>query len=284
MPREDEERVISSSLGEADGEIEAGGAKKQRPHDDIMEESQSQESLWGAHGDGEGEDIVKESTSPEERRVKRRRLSVSPAPTTSPPRLDLSAPLSPDEGISTPANDESNPWPDSDDGAHLLPEEGEDVDPTGRDVPAMQQPTFRSAPRFKPTEAEAIADGLPAAFSPQRRGIKYVPGGLAAELQGWLSDVKKWDEEGGGGMTTGQASFRVLAREVRDGERMYLVIGDTEGGETGVGFIFAGEGRLTGLGRRAEVARGSMVEVDGPVWEVELEGRRWTVACEWSVI
>ncbi|KAH8170682.1 formyl transferase domain-containing protein [Sarocladium implicatum] len=192
--QDEEDRVISSSLGETGEDAERRRPERLHPGDEIVEESQSQDDHWSRQ---DGDDIVKESTSPEERRVKRRRLSVSPAPTSSPVPSELPAPLSPEEELATPMKADSSPRPSSDGEDHISQDEDEDIDPTGRDVPAMHQPTFRAAPRFKPTEAEALADGLPAAFSPQRRGMKYVPGGFAAELQGWLSDVKRWDEEGG---------------------------------------------------------------------------------------
>ncbi|EEY14320.1 predicted protein [Verticillium alfalfae VaMs.102] len=41
----------------------------------------------------------------------------------------------------------------------------------------IQQPTFHRPPRFRAPEVEAPKpDGLPEAFSPQRRGVRYIPG------------------------------------------------------------------------------------------------------------
>lgn len=160
-------------------------------------------------------------------------------------------------------------------------------EPTSESRPA--QPIFRPAPRFKPAADDdaAVTEGLPPAFSPQRRGAKYVPGGLAAELQSWLSEVKGWE---GSSEADSGAIVRFVVGEVRPGRRMYLVRGHVrsrgmilgdKGDETR--YILAGEGRLTGLGRRAVIERGSVVRVAAPVWDVELEGVTWTVACEWSI-
>jgi hypothetical protein len=155
--------------------------------------------------------------------------------------------------------------------------------------PRSAQPIFQPAPRFKPAAEDEghTAEGFPPAFSPQRRGAKYVAGGLAAELQSWLSEVKGWD---GPGDTESGAIVRLAVREVRPGRRMYLVRGcvrsrgmipGDEGDETK--FILAGEGRLTGLGRRAVIEAGSVVRIAAPVWDVVLDGVTWTVACEWSI-
>ncbi|KAM5352333.1 hypothetical protein ACJ41O_005056 [Fusarium nematophilum] len=148
---------------------------------------------------------------------------------------------------------------------------------------APQQPTFRPPPRFKPAEVDpTAAEGLPAAFSPQRRGAKYVAGGLAAELQGWLSEVKGWE----GAVPPAASTIRFVVEEFRPGRRMYLVKGRTEVSPATTAkkkLLLAGEGRLTGLGQRAAVGVGSVVEVGQPVWDVELDGETWTVACDWGL-
>ena len=174
---------------------------------------------------------------------------------------------------------------------HNLPDNAQDYD-TGselgidadRTARSFNQPTFQSAPRFRRSEADELADWLPAAFSPQRRGAKYLPEGLAAELQGWLSEVKGWDGFDAPAAAVA-ASFTVVVEEVRPGTRMYLArahMANQDGGEM-KRLILAGEGALTGLERRAEVVVGSEVLVMQPVWDVELEGETWITACDWRV-
>lgn len=147
------------------------------------------------------------------------------------------------------------------------------------------QPTFHRAPRFKISEAEAARqEGLPEAFSPQRRGAKYVAGGLAAELQTWLAEVKGWS----GGDRPADLVMTIIIDEVRPGSRMYLVrgrriVGDDDMREIAARLMLAGEGRLTGLGQKAPVVVGSSIAISQPAWEIVLEGTRWIVACEWAV-
>ncbi|KAK0384922.1 hypothetical protein NLU13_7401 [Sarocladium strictum] len=267
----DEERILSSSA--VDEEAITGARQKARLGDDILE------------ADDEGtQRVVLGSESPELRRAKRRRVSLDEAMVSSSSIEELPATLSDENENDGGGQNALRIFSDS---------EGEDIDLTERDATVLQQPTFRAAPRFKPTEGDvAAAQGLlPAAFSPQRRGAKYLPSGLASELQGWLSDVKRWDEDGGGPAgKTGQERFQILVEEVRkDGERMYLVQGRVveaavdEQARSGR-FILAGEGRLTGLGRKGqEVGNGVVVDVEGPVWDVELDGVTWLVCCEWWV-
>ncbi|KAI0383260.1 hypothetical protein F5Y04DRAFT_250950 [Hypomontagnella monticulosa] len=98
---------------------------------------------------------------------------------------------------------------------------------------SVQQPTFQKAPRFKPTEApdgsRLRADPPPDAFSPRRRGAKYVPGGLAASVRDWFVDV--WAGAGavtGAGLGVGAGGewiARVVVDEVRAAPGMVFVVG-----------------------------------------------------------
>ncbi|KAJ4308441.1 hypothetical protein N0V84_012100 [Fusarium piperis] len=209
-------------------------------------------------------------TSPlEEREPKRRRVSISPMPESSPLgehhylNDDLQAAAEERESTPTQSSVESL----------------QDAIPTHDEARAPQQPTFRPPPRFKPAEVDPTVEGLPAAFSPQRRGAKYVAGGLAAGLQGWLSEVKGWE---GTVPSAAAPVVKVVVEEVRPGRRMYLVTGRV-GAASARRFLLAGEGRLTGLGQRAAVTVGKVVDVGQPVWDVELDGQVWTVACDWGV-
>lgn len=237
----------------------------QEQHDDHQCDS---EALSSAH-----EDLAAYETSPassplSERERKRRKVTASPMSGSSPPAGHdhlQSAPSEEDEpSRHTTPIDSSN-------------ESIQDVMPTRNEPKAIQQPTFQAPPRFKPIETDPAFEGLPAAFSPQRRGAKYIAGGLAAELQGWLSDIKGWE----GSAASSASTTRLVVDQISPGPRMYLAEGHVDGQLRR--FLLAGQGKLTGLGRRAVVGIGSVVDVDQPVWDVELEGHVWTVVCDWSV-
>lgn len=220
---------------------------------------------YNDEGHGYRMDTDGEQSSPDTRDTKRRKLSITPLPA-------FSSPL-PNRKIGTNTPQQRSDDPESENSAPQLPSSPSQLDPSPSG-PRHAQPTFHSAPRFKALEEDTPAEGLPAAFlSPQRRGQKYILGGLAAELQGWLSEVKKAeysDED--------SAATKVEVGEVRSGRRMYLVKA-----KTGERVVLAGEGRLTGLGRRAVVGVGSLVILGSPIWDVTIEGEIWTVACDWRV-
>ncbi|KAF7543272.1 hypothetical protein G7Z17_g10865 [Cylindrodendrum hubeiense] len=283
-----EDRIEESS---ADDEKEGeGGGKGVALNDSIEIESDAVTASQDGSADmssGDAEREPRDSIEPdslehfgmsdgssplEEREPKRRRVSISPMP-ASPPTYER------DHDVD--GNSEGELFS----GGHTpIASIMEIVDGTGAlhdEARAPQQPTFHPPPRFKPTEIDAMAEGLPAAFSPQRRGAKYLAGGLAADLQGWLSDIKGWE----GVDQAAEAVARVTVELIRPGRRMYLVKGRVEEatGTASKRFLLAGEGKLTGLGRRAVVGVGSVVVVGQPVWDVELEGEVWTVSCDWSV-
>lgn len=195
------------------------------------------------------------------REAKRRRVSISPpAPSSS---LDSTP-----EQAATPARGHASPAEGNGSGSP-----GEHGGPSRR-----HQPVFQPAPRFKPTDNETSLPALPGVFSPQHRGAKYLPGGHAAQLQGWLSEVKEWE-----GTRDEDSVLRLTVEEISPGEHMYLARGKSGGSGDLKAYILAGEGRLTGLGRRAAVNVGSVVVIEQPVWEVNLVGECWTVGCNWSV-
>ncbi|KAF5673310.1 hypothetical protein FHETE_3434 [Fusarium heterosporum] len=207
-----------------------------------------------------------QSSPMEGREAKRRRVSISSMPESSPLEKDAASGVLNDtyERDHTPAQDSIQSI--------------QDAIPLQNESKSLQQPTFRVPPRFKPVELDPAIEGLPAAFSPQRRGAKYITGGLAAELQGWLSEVKGWE---GVALTTAFTT-NMIVEEIQPGRRMYLVKGRTATAQ-GKRYLLAGEGRLTGLGQRMPLSVGSVIEVGQPVWDVELDGVLWTVACDWGV-
>lgn len=151
------------------------------------------------------------------------------------------------------------------------------------------QPSFQRAPRFKTTELPETDSQhqLPEAFSPQRRGAKYVSGGLAAEVRDWLVQVKgSTDYDRAGGL-----NVRLLVEEVISAPGMRLIAarrvrdGDIDTSSALVQAILAGKGRITGLNQPRSVTPGSMIDISQPAWDVVLQNQdRWAVACDWEVI
>ncbi|CAM1500928.1 Fc.00g100900.m01.CDS01 [Cosmosporella sp. VM-42] len=251
-------------------EIESDGMSSEVRSLDVVDEGLEVEVIGDPSRVSAELSSTWDASSPiEERESKRRKLSISPERDSGSPDgedHDLSLELGP----VSPVRDAT---PTSDSIASIHEDEARHDESK-----APQQPTFRPPPRFKPVETDPTTEGLPAAFSPQRRGAKYLPNGLAAELQGWLSEVKGWE----GIDRAPESLMTITVQQVRPGKRMYLVEGRLDNGEV-KRIMLAGEGKLTGLGRRAVLGAGSRVVIGQPVWDVVLEGEAWTVSCDWSV-
>ncbi|OTA03651.1 hypothetical protein A9Z42_0041290 [Trichoderma parareesei] len=282
---EEEEVVYESSLSGDQGGPLVGGSRRRVLEIESDAGVTSQEEGFPGGEDGRTRaplrfDIEESFDTEMGREAKRRKMSISPSPLLG----------SPDAGDAEEAtlghlNDEADA--DIEDGASVMStnssssssSESSPITMRGNSK-APRQPVFQQAPRFKPLDAEdTLSGGLPAAFSPQRRGARYVSGGMASQLQGWLSEVRMWDESS----DKAESVLKLHVERIRPGRRMYLVEGRVASEETSKRWILAGEGRLMGLGRRAEVKEGSVVAVGQPVWDVEVEGGVWNVACEWSV-
>lgn len=180
------------------------------------------------------------------------------------------------------------------------PANNEDMDATTPLASRLsaQQPTFQKAPRFKPIEmpeGSGRSEPLPDAFSPHRKGAKYVPGGLAAEVRDWFVDV--WAGTNAGGARRGGEEWLAMIQvdEVRAAPGMTLVTGrhvqdddpanDADPGLRSMRIMLAGSPRLSGLAKREDVRVGSVLGVGRPTWEVALADQgRWAVVCEWAVL
>ncbi|KAI1435218.1 hypothetical protein GGR50DRAFT_340860 [Xylaria sp. CBS 124048] len=299
--------------------------------DDVVQESSPVREAENMYADRDGDG---------ERWTKRRRISVSP------PCLwaDRSSPVSGDQPeldveMRDPALDIESSFPapsissnDVDPDTEVVPgEETESIKGSPSHLSEnyftrSHQPTFQKAPRFKPAEISEDAprpEPLPDAFSPRRKGPKYVAGGLASELRNWLVEVEagnsaglvanvaanhgeEWaarihvDElRGGDGSARGTAL--ILGRQVLYGRKKVAgedAEGEREGREATeateateapdantVKLILAGPGRLSGLGIGNDVRPGMLLGIARPTWEVVLDGLgRWGVACDWAVL
>ncbi|RFU72784.1 methionyl-trna formyltransferase, mitochondrial [Trichoderma arundinaceum] len=287
---ESEEVISESSLSGDERKATETGQRASRHHVLDIESDIGTQSQEGRLSDVDARPSTHlrfdiESESPSEasqgiemgREAKRRKVSISPTPLLGSPGMrDVHGAVYRD--VNDTAYDASTADTEDGDSAMSMDDsEDSSIPMPGTKLP--QQPVFQQAPRFKPLSAENAFGGLPVAFSPQRRGAKYVSGGMAAQLQGWLSEIKGWEENN----ERTKSVVKLHVDHVRSGRRMYLIEGREPPEETPKKWILAGEGKLTGLGKRAEVKTGSMVLIEQPTWDVELEEGMWNVACEWSV-
>ncbi|KAK4251696.1 hypothetical protein C7999DRAFT_27773 [Corynascus novoguineensis] len=231
------------------------------------------------------------------------------------------AAISSTQSITSTLSNHRPPAADADEASGSDDSEGEaretaiDRKSTPKTTASTKTTLSRTAPRFKLTEPPDKLSSHPDAylaadiFSPQRRGARYLPGGLAAELRDWLVDLKGGvDGEGQvrstsstlqfmAGAAVGGSLVRVMVDDVsRGGVGMTLISGSVingkrEGGPDGKArVVLAGEGNIDGLrvtkngGNIRKVAPGAVVAVAPPAWDVELDGSSWAVAYRWEVV
>lgn len=224
------------------------------------------------------------------RPAKRRRVSLSPEIEASPDVYQRDVPMEDDEQpevSSTPVFDDRIAVQSSFD------QEGPSADsnpplPRTADEQPPRHPTFHSAPRFKAAEitTEVQQRPLPEAFSPQRRGAKYVAGGLAAEVRDWLVQVKgasEYDRPAG-------SSIDVIVDDTMSAPGMHVIAARQP--DTAVEIesipgkvLLAGDGRMTGLRGRSTISRGGVVSMSQPMWDITLDDLgQFAVACDWETI
>lgn len=136
--------------------------------------------------------------------------------------------------------------------------------------PVTQRPVFLR-PSVAPTESR---EPLPEAFSPHRRGQKFIAGGMAASVQQWV-------------LETGQAAAQSRRSYLRGEDFVMRVKIDRTRGEG----PFCVDGRLSNgnhvnlfLAGAGSVAPDRVLGVRSPVWNFQVEAREMTVAVDWRLV
>lgn len=139
----------------------------------------------------------------------------------------------------------------------------------------VRRPAFLRSSIAPPEQHEP----LPEAFSPHRRGEKFVPGGMAATLQQWVIETGQsaTQSKRGKGYLQGEdyvKRCRVLSVSGKDA----LMVRGRESGGTEVKLL------LMANSKQAHVAVGDDICIRAPIWSVQLEGCSWTVCVDWKIV
>ncbi|KAK7517377.1 hypothetical protein IWZ03DRAFT_376020 [Phyllosticta citriasiana] len=149
--------------------------------------------------------------------------------------------------------------------------------------PFRLPPSVGHGSKNDPTAADATP--LPEHFSPHRRNQKFVPGGMAETVRGWILGVGHGPDAA---RTSSRVSSMVVAgsREAVGENRLRLLAGKTDGDGEGEEARALLVGPAKGV--RAGVAMGDEVKIAAPSWDVQVgrgsERRRWVVGVDWSVV
>ena len=124
---------------------------------------------------------------------------------------------------------------------------------------------------------------VPEVFSPHRRGQKFVPGGMAATAQQWVIETGQTavqSRKGQGYLRGDDYVMRVKIDEL-NGDGPFTVRASLSSGDA-VNMLLAGGANVSNDGMNARV--GGIVGIRAPTWDLELDGRRWTVGVDWKLI
>jgi hypothetical protein len=131
-----------------------------------------------------------------------------------------------------------------------------------------------------PPPPEAVTP-LPDAFSPRRRGQKFVPGGLASELQSWVIEAAQ---------TTSQSrprnalavddSVHVIDIDEVKGNGPVFAHGTRSGEGTSKVLLVDGQANQ----KADKIEAGDRVSIRLPTWDVQVSGEAWTVGVDWRTM
>ena len=200
--------------------------------------------------------------SPKRRRLHDRDATLSPTRST----FKQSQPQAPPSSVATPrpAHSQAQPMRSANAAESI----------------GFQRPAFlrQSADPQQPSEP------LPDTFSPHKRGDRFVPGGMAATMQQWVIETGQaaaQSRKGQGYMRGEDYVLRVKVDEII-GEVSFTVRGRIASGDV-VNLLLAGSSSTAAHGRE-EVKVDSFVGVRAPTWNLELDGRNWTVGVDWRLL
>lgn len=162
----------------------------------------------------------------------------------------------------------------------------EDIKSTAPRFMLSQSPRDHGTDRPRPSfvrssiESDLQTSPLPEVFSPHRRGQRFVAGGLAAEVQSWITDLR----------TQAQDSRRNDSGRDGPGFRTVITVSEIHGEDV----VFARGVDSAGLSRGAVLVRGAghteplrsrmRVGIREPSWVVEFAGDTWIVSVDWEVM
>lgn len=149
------------------------------------------------------------------------------------------------------------------------------------------RPAFLKA-SLPPPDAASAAEPLPDAFSPHRKGQRYMPGGMAAEFSSWVIETGQAASLSRRGK--GYLRGSDFVREIR----ISRVQENNDHGGMGPVFVEGvdgggGECKIM-LAQRAEekngVKVGDVVGIRAPSWDVVVdgEGGGWVVGVDWRIV
>jgi len=140
----------------------------------------------------------------------------------------------------------------------------------------LGRPVFRLPISVLPEPSEPLPD----AFSPHRRRQRFLPGGMAAEVQQWVVEAAQSVGQRRQ-PTTGAGMLQAIVLESSEyGTSVMTLVRATAGSQT-VRLLLAGSGKNQS---GANVKQGDVLAIKAPSWNLELEGEQWIVGVDWCIL
>ena len=178
-------------------------------------------------------------------------------------------------------DDSTTSTPQPTPGRFILPSTGTSRMPLTQadgNTPNSSRPAFLTASMPPPSETVAP---LPDAFSPRRRGQKFVPGGLASELQSWVIEAAQTASQSRprNALSVDDPVHVIDISEVK-GNGPVFAYGSGPGKETNKLLLVDGQANQ----KADKVRAGDRVSIRLPTWDVQVLGEAWTVGVDWRTM
>jgi hypothetical protein len=138
------------------------------------------------------------------------------------------------------------------------------------------RPIFRLPVTVHPEPSEPLPD----AFSPHRRRQRFLPGGMAAQVQQWIVEaaqsVGKHSQS-----TAGADPLQAVVLESSGSSGTGMVLAKATAGNQRVRLLLAGSGKNQSA---SSIKQSDVLAVKAPSWNIELEGEPWIVGVDWCIL
>jgi hypothetical protein len=146
-------------------------------------------------------------------------------------------------------------------------------------TPNSNRPAFLMA-SIPPPPPETVTP-LPDAFSPRRRGQKFVPGGLASELQSWVIEAAQTASQSRPrNALSFDDSVHIIDVDEVKGNGPVFARGTRPGKGTMKVLLVDGQANQ----KADKVKAGDRVSIRLPTWDVQVLGGAWTVGVDWRTM
>lgn len=125
-----------------------------------------------------------------------------------------------------------------------------------------------------------LAEPLPDAFSPHRRRQRFLPGGMAAEVQQWIVEATQSAGQHRQS-TTGADLLQAVVSEISEPSSTGMVLAKATAGNERVRLLLAGSGKNQSA---FSIKQGDILAIKAPSWNIELESEQWIIGVDWCVL